>query len=61
MIRHGITASPTSPARYQLFRTDVTSQNTFSAGYDLHPDSFYGKKVQKSQSLIPTPQEVILL
>ncbi len=44
IIRHGITAAPNSPKKYQLFRSDVTAKNTFSAGYDFHPDAAYGTK-----------------
>ena len=38
IVRYGLTASPTSRARYQLFRSDVNSENTFNAGFNLHPE-----------------------
>ena len=39
IVRYGLTASPTSRARYQLFRSDVNSENTFNAGSsNLHPE-----------------------
>ena len=38
IVRFGLTASPTSRARYQLFRADVNTDNTFKAGYNLHPE-----------------------
>ena len=37
IVRFGLTASPTSRARYQLFRADVNTENTFNVGYNLHP------------------------
>jgi prepilin-type N-terminal cleavage/methylation domain-containing protein len=37
IIRHGLTPSPTSSVRYQLFRSDVSAKNTFEAGYNLYP------------------------
>jgi len=37
LIRHGITAAPTSSKRYQLYRSDVSEKNTFERGYNL-PD-----------------------
>ena len=37
IVRFGLTASPTSRARHQLFRADVNTENTFNAGYNLHP------------------------
>lgn len=37
IIRHGITKASTSRPRYQLFRSDVTTKETFNAGYNLHP------------------------
>ena len=37
IIRHGLTKASTSRARYQLFRSDVTTKETFSSGYNLHP------------------------
>jgi type II secretory pathway pseudopilin PulG len=39
IIRYGITKASTSRSRYQLFRSDVSVQETFKAGYDLHPSS----------------------
>ncbi|MBN38728.1 MAG: hypothetical protein CMI29_09725 [Opitutae bacterium] len=37
LIRYGLTGSETSKPRYQLFRSDVTAEETFEAGYDLNP------------------------
>ncbi len=37
IVRHGLTAASTSRPRYQLFRSDVSAVETFSAGYNLHP------------------------
>lgn len=37
IVRHGLTGTPKSTPRYQLFRTDVSAKETFEAGYDLHP------------------------
>ena len=37
LVRYGLTGSETSKPRYQLFRSDVTAEATFEAGYDLHP------------------------
>ncbi len=37
IVRFGLTASSTSRPRYQLFRADVNTENTFNAGYNLHP------------------------
>ena len=37
IIRYGLTGSPSSKAKYQLFRSDVSAKNTFEAGYNLHP------------------------
>jgi prepilin-type N-terminal cleavage/methylation domain-containing protein len=37
LVRYGLTGSETSKPRYQLFRSDVTAQETFEAGYDLDP------------------------
>ena len=43
LVRYGLTGSKTSKPRYQLFRSDVTAQETFEAGYDLDPiDGGYG-------------------
>ena len=43
LVRYGLTGSKTSKPRYQLFRSDVTAQETFEAGYDLDPiDGAYG-------------------
>lgn len=39
IIRHGLTSSSTSRPRYQLFRSDVSTVETFKAGYNLHPSS----------------------
>ncbi len=39
IIRYGLTASSTSRPRYQLFRSDVSTVETFQAGYNLHPSS----------------------
>ena len=39
IIRHGLTSSSTSRPRYQLFRADVSTVETFKAGYNLHPSS----------------------
>ena len=39
IIRHGLTGSSTSRPRYQLFRSDVSTVETYKAGYDLHPTS----------------------
>jgi type II secretory pathway pseudopilin PulG len=39
IIRYGLTASSTSRPRYQLFRSDVSTIETFQAGYNLHPSS----------------------
>ena len=41
IIRYGLTGSPSSRAKYQLFRSDVSARNTFEAGYNLHPDGGY--------------------
>ena len=41
IIRYGVTNSPKSTPRYQLFRTDVSAEDTFNAGYDLGPDGGY--------------------
>jgi type II secretory pathway pseudopilin PulG len=38
IIRYGLTGSPSSRAKYQLFRSDVSARNTFEAGYNLHPN-----------------------
>lgn len=38
ILRHGLTPSPSSSVRYQLFRSDVSAKNTFEAGYNLYPD-----------------------
>ena len=45
IVRYGLTASPTSRARYQLFRSDVNSENTFNAGFNLHPEDGNYKKI----------------
>lgn len=37
IVRYGLTGSETSKPRYQLFRSDVDTKETFEAGYDLHP------------------------
>ena len=37
IVRHGLTGTPRSTPRYQLFRTDVSAKDTFDSGYDLHP------------------------
>jgi type II secretory pathway pseudopilin PulG len=37
ILRYGLTGSPSSRAKYQLFRSDVSARNTFEAGYNLHP------------------------
>jgi len=37
IVRYGLTGSETSRPRYQLFRSDVHSMNTFNAGYNLDP------------------------
>ncbi len=37
IVRHGLTAASTSRPRYQLFRSDVSTVETFNAGYNLHP------------------------
>lgn len=39
IIRYGITKASTSRSRYQLFRSDVSVNETFKAGYNLHPSS----------------------
>ena len=39
IVRHGLTGATASSPRYQLFRNDVSTKETFDAGYDLHPDS----------------------
>ncbi len=52
IIRHGLTGSPSSYPKYQLFRSEVSAKNTFEAGYDLHPDSAYGA-LASSASLDP--------
>ncbi|MBT3541096.1 MAG: hypothetical protein HN489_08165 [Opitutae bacterium] len=41
ILRYGLTGSPSSRAKYQLFRSDVSARNTFEAGYNLHPDGGY--------------------
>ena len=38
ILRYGLTGSPSSRAKYQLFRSDVSARNTFEAGYNLHPN-----------------------
>ena len=38
IIRHGVTKAETSRSRYQLFRSDVTTKETFMACYNLHPE-----------------------
>lgn len=54
IIRYGLTDSPSSRAKYQLFRSDVSAKNTFEAGYNLHPDAEgYGSSASPS-SLDPT-------
>lgn len=59
IIRHGVTNSPKSIPRYQLFRTDVTAKDTFEAGYDLGPDGGYAQNASntprtENQFRIPT-------
>ena len=53
IIRYGVTGSPSSRAKYQLFRSDVSAKNTFEAGYNLHPDGGYNSSAS-STSLDPT-------
>jgi prepilin-type N-terminal cleavage/methylation domain-containing protein len=48
IIRHGLTKATTSRARYQLFRSDVTTEETFLTGYNLHPTE--GKYIQGSSN-----------
>ena len=47
IIRHGLTKSVTSRPRYQLFRADVSTEETFLNGYNLYADDMhngtYGK------------------
>ncbi len=35
IVRYGLTGSPSSRPRYQLFRSDVTAENTFKAFFNL--------------------------
>jgi prepilin-type N-terminal cleavage/methylation domain-containing protein len=37
IVRYGLTGADTSRPRYQLFRSDVSAENTFAAGFNLHP------------------------
>mgnify|MGYP001596088227 FL=1 len=37
IVRYGLTGADTSRPRYQLFRSDVSAENTFDAGFSLHP------------------------
>ena len=54
IVRYGLTGAPTSRAKYQLFRSDVSAKNSFEAGYNLHPDAEgYGSSAS-SNSLDPT-------
>ena len=53
IIRYGVTGSPSSRAKYQLFRSDVSAKNTFEAGYNLHPDGGYNSSASLT-SLDPT-------
>ena len=48
IIRYGITSSNTSRKRYHLFRSDVSTKNTFEAGYNLHPDNESGYGINAS-------------
>jgi len=57
IIRHGLTKSSTSRARYQLFRSDVTTKETFLSGYNLHPTE--GKYVQGSSNGSRTPGNIL--
>ena len=49
IIRHGLTSSPTSTERYQLFRSDVSAKNSFLAGYNLDlEEGGYGSSASSS-------------
>jgi len=45
IVRYGLTGATTSRPRYQLFRSDVSTENTFAANFNLHPtDGFYNSQ-----------------
>ena len=45
VVRYGLTGATTSRPRYQLFRSDVSTENTFAANFNLHPtDGFYNSQ-----------------
>ena len=45
IVRYGLTGAKTSRPRYQLFRSDVSTENTFAASFNLHPsDGFYNSQ-----------------
>lgn len=48
IIRYGLTSSETSTPRYQLFRSDVSGQNTLEAGFNL--DSVEGAYANSSNN-----------
>lgn len=56
IVRYGLTGSESSKPRYQLFRSDVTSNGTFEAGYDLHPIS--GNYGPSSENGIRKPRNI---
>jgi prepilin-type N-terminal cleavage/methylation domain-containing protein len=57
IIRYGLTGSETSKPRYQLFRSDVATRETFQAGYDLHPVN--GGYRSNAKGGIRAPQNII--
>ena len=57
IIRYGLTGSETSKPRYQLFRSDVATRETFEAGYDLHPVN--GGYLSTAKGGIRAPQNIL--
>jgi prepilin-type N-terminal cleavage/methylation domain-containing protein len=57
IVRYGLTGSETSKPRYQLFRSDVATRETFEAGYDLHPVN--GSYRSNAKGGIRAPQNII--
>ena len=53
LLRYGLTGSETSMPKYQLFRSDVSTAETFEAGYDLHPVSGAYRSSAKGGSRAP--------